>query len=83
MGVRRGLVARLENLQAKGKGHAVGERVEHQRQPVGLVGQAIRSKLLQPLLLHGHCPAACKHRWSSYYTTLDAQAKEVGIGIRV
>lgn len=43
----RGLVAGLEDLEAEGEGDAVDEGVEHQRQPVGLVGQAKSNQLLQ------------------------------------
>ncbi len=50
--VRRCLVPRLEYFEAEGEGNAVCHWVKHQRQPVCLVGQAIRGQILQALLLH-------------------------------
>lgn len=58
MGVRGCLVPWLEDLQAKGEGNAVCQRVEDQCQAVGLLGQTVRCQLLQPLLLDPPCPVA-------------------------
>ena len=56
--VRGCLVPRLKDLQAKGEGNAVCQRVKDQCQAVGLLRQAICCQLLQSLLLNLSCPAA-------------------------
>ena len=55
MGVRSGLVALLKDLNAKGEGHLICERVYDERQAVGLIGQAEGCNLLQASLECSAC----------------------------
>ncbi len=58
MGVRGCLVARLKDLQAKGEGNAICQRVKDQCKAVGLLGQAVCCQLLQSFLLNPSCLVA-------------------------